>query len=208
MNDIDLKHILLEELDYTEASGLKSFDLWPNNRPIPHIENIYFIQDVPIAYFSRLSDTNPDTLIELYRQVWSQSKIPLLYVIFPQEIRIYNGYAEPAKVVGDLNDDEDRLLKNLQQLLTIETAREAIRNELSDFRRLNLETGAFWSTAVGQRIKRDHRADQRLLEAMNQVRLRLLFNSTPNNLSPEQAYALLGRSIFIRYLEDQGCSDI
>ncbi|HYT36905.1 MAG TPA: N-6 DNA methylase [Ktedonobacteraceae bacterium] len=200
MSNIDLKEILLEELDYTEVSGLKSTDLWPNGRPIPFVESAYFVQDVPVAYFSQLSDADPDRLWELYRCVWSQSKVPLLYVILPQEIRIYNGYAQPAKSPEELSGS-DRLLQNLQQLVSVETARQEIRSKLSDYRRLYLETGAFWSTFDGQRIKRENRADQQLLDAMDQVRRHLLKDET---LSDSVAYALLGRSIFIRYLEDRG----
>src|SRR6266516_4469592 len=200
MSNFDLKEILLEELDYTEASGLKSTNLWHNDRPIRHIESAYFVQDVPVVYFSQLSDTNPDRLWELYRSVWSQSKVPLLYVILPQEIRIYNGYAQPAKTPEELSGS-DRLLQNLQQLVSVETARQEIRSKLSGYRRLYLETGAFWSTTDGQRIKRENRADQQLLGAMDQVRRHLLMDET---LSDSVAYALLGRSIFIRYLEDRG----
>src|SRR2546429_6346765 len=135
MSNFDLKEILLEELDYTEASGLKSTNLWHNDRPIRHIESAYFVQDVPVVYFSQLSDTNPDRLWELYRSVWSQSKVPLLYVILPQEIRIYNGYAQPAKTPEELSGS-DRLLQNLQQLVSVETARQEIRSKLSGYRRL------------------------------------------------------------------------
>src|SRR6266699_4972389 len=187
MSNIDLKEILLEELDYTEVSGLKSTDLWPNGRPIPFVESAYFVQDVPVAYFSQLSDADPDRLWELYRCVWSQSKVPLLYVILPQEIRIYNGYAKPAKSPEELSGS-DRLLQNLQQLVSVETARQEIRSKLSDYRRLYLETGAFWSTFDGQRIKRENRADQQLLDAMDQVRRHLLKDET---ISDSVAYALL-----------------
>lgn len=200
MSNVDLKEILLEELDYAEVSGFKSTDLWPNGRAIPFVESAFFVQDVPVAYFSQLSEANPDRLWELYRSVWSQSKVPLLYVILPQEIRIYNGYAQPAKSPEELSGS-DRLLQNLQQLVSVETARQEIRSKLSGYRRLYLETGAFWSTSDGQRIKRENRADQRLLGAMDQVRRHLLKDET---LSDSVAYALLGRSIFIRYLEDRG----
>ena len=200
MSNVDLKEILLEELDYSEAPGLKSTDLWPNGRPIPSIESAYFVKDVPVAYFSQLSDANSEHLWELYRSVWNQSKVPLLYVILPQEIRIYNVYADPAETPQELNHG-DRLLQHLQQLINVETTRQEIRSKLDQYRRLYLETGSFWSTPDGQRIKRKHRADQRLLSAMDQVRRHLLKDK---DLSEDLAYALLGRSIFIRYLEDRG----
>ena len=79
-------------------------------------------------------------------------------------------------------------------LVDVEAARQQIRYQLNGYKRLSLETGAFWSTLDGQRIKRENRADKRLLRSMDQVRRRL------SDLPNDQAYALLGRSIFVRYL--------
>ncbi len=201
MNTIDLQNTLLEELEYVNAPGFRSSVSWPNGRPIDGITSVYFIQDVPVAYFSQLEEFDATQLLELYRSVWSQGKVPLLYVVLPQEIRVYNSYAEPPDPEnGDELDKGDRLLQHLQQLVDIETTRQAIYNKLSDYRRLYLDTGAFWNTPDGQRVKKEHRADQRLLKAMDQVRRKLL----NEHLSPDVAYALLGRLIFIRYLEDRG----
>ena len=203
MSNFDLKAVLLEELDYADTPGLNTTHLWPNGRPIRYVENAYFIQDVPVVYFSQLNDADPHRIWELYRSVWSQSKVPLLYVILPQEIRIYNGYAEPAQTAEEL-DAGDRLLSRLEKLVSAEAARQEIRSKLNGYRRIYLETGAFWNTADGQRIHREKRADQRLLDAMGQVRRHLL---TDGKLPEDIAYALLGRSIFIRYLQDRGILD-
>jgi hypothetical protein len=200
MNENDLKSILLQELDYAESPGFEASAFRTSRRSIPGIDNIYFIQGAPVVYFSQLGKADLSSIWKLYRQVWSQSKVPILYIILPEEIRIYNGYAEPPETAEELNS-EDRLLQNLQKLIDIETARREIRNRLyGQYNRLYLETGAFWSTPDGLRIKRESRADQRLLGSMNQVRLRLM----QQGLSPHLAYALIGRSIFIRYLEDRG----
>src|SRR5216683_1660526 len=197
MTAVNLKEILFEELDYTEGSGLEDATSL-KGRPIPYVEQVYFIRDIPVAYFSQLRDYSPEELWTLHRQVWSQSRVPLLYVILPTEIRVYNSYAEPPQTPAGL-DVGDRLLHHLRQLVDEETARQEIRYRLVDsYKRLSLETGAFWSTPDGQRIKRESRADRRLLRAMDQVRRRL------SDLPSDQAYALLGRSIFIRYLEERG----
>jgi hypothetical protein len=146
-----------------------------------------------------LGDADPERLWNLHRRVWNQSKVPLLYVVLPQEIRVYNGYAEPTETAKEFRG-RDRLLQHLQQLTDAESARQAIRLQLGNYDRLHIDTGAFWTTPDGQRISRESRADQRLLRGMDQVRRHLLEQKLPNDL----AYALLGRSIFIRYLEDRG----
>lgn len=206
MNTIDLQNALLEELDFVDTPSFQPVVSWPNDRPIPHISGAYFIQGNPVVYFSQLEEVNTTVLSQLYRSVWSQGKAPILYVISRQDIWVFNGYdGPPPKDNPDeiLHNDEvhqDRLLHHLQSLYDIETTRQEIASTLSNFRRILLDTGAFWQTDDGQRIDREKRADQRLLKAMGELRKKLL----ESNLPSEVAYALLGRSIFIRYLEDRG----
>lgn len=198
--DNDLKSVLIQELDYITSPGFRTSLEHTGRRSIPGIDNIYFINDTPLIYFSQFNNNDPNSIWKLYRQVWSQGKVPILCVILPEEIRIYNSYAEPSQTPEELNT-ENRLLQNLSLLVDIATARKKIRDQLyGQYNRFNLETGAFWNTPDGKRIKRENRADQRLLKAMNQVRIRLM----GENLSSHLAYALIGRSIFIRYLEDRG----
>ncbi|MCI0692778.1 SAM-dependent methyltransferase [candidate division KSB1 bacterium] len=198
MSRLELTQILVEELGYAESPGFLQRIPWQNRRPIPDVDSAYFVQKIPVAYFSRLGDADPERLWNLHRRVWNQSKVPLLYVVLPQEIRVYNGYAEPAKTATEFVSG-DRLLQHLQQLTDLESARQAIHRQLGNYDRLHIDTGAFWTTADGQRISRESRADQRLLKGMDQVRRHLLEQNLPNDLG----YALLGRSIFIRYLEDR-----
>src|SRR5947209_3552381 len=206
MNTIDLQNTLLEELDFVDAPDFRPVVSWPNDRPIPHISGAYFIQGNPVVYFSQLEEVDTAALAQLYRSVWSQGKAPLLYVISRQDILVFNGYdGPPSRDNPDeiLSNDEahrHRLLHYLQSLYNIETARQEIADKLKYYRRILLDTGAFWQTEDGQHIDREKRADQRLLASMYQLRRRLL----AMNLSSEVAYALLGRSIFIRYLEDRG----
>ncbi len=207
MNSINLRDILLEELDYAVVSGFHSSVSWSNDRPIPDVSSAYFIQGVPIIYFCQLEEVDPTRIWELYRKVWSQSKVPLLYVITPQDVRIYNGYMKPPEKPEELElhsssvTKGNRLLCHLQQLYDSEKARQEISSRLNGYKRLYLDTGTFWNTPDGQLIKRENRADQRLLNAMDQVRRHLLKDKA---LSDSLAYGLLGRSIFIRYLEDRG----
>ncbi|HVB22929.1 MAG TPA: N-6 DNA methylase [Ktedonobacteraceae bacterium] len=206
MNTIDLQNMLLEELDFGDAPGFQPEVSWPNDRPIPHISSAYFIQGNPVVYFSQLEEVNTATLAQLYRSVWSQGKAPLLYVISRQDILVFNGYEgppprdNPDEILSNDEAHQHRLLHHLQSLYDIETARQEIANNLRDYRRILLDTGAFWQTEDGKQINREKRADQRLLDAMGDLRKKLLESNLPSDV----AYALLGRSIFIRYLEDRG----
>jgi type I restriction-modification system DNA methylase subunit len=138
--------------------------------------------------------------------VWSQSQVPLLFVTLPHEIRIYNTYHPPTIQLDEVFDEKPRLLKKLEGLTDELTARQKINTQLLEnnhYQRIYLETGAFWNTTDGRQIKYKTRADHKLLAGMEHMR-RLL---TQSGLSNQQAYALLGRSIFIRYLEDRGVLD-
>jgi methylase of polypeptide subunit release factors len=198
MTSYDLSEVLLDELGYADSPAFVRSVTWSNRRPIPGVDSAYFVQNVPVAYFSRLSDADPDRLRQLHQDVWNHSKAPLLYVVLPQEIHIYNGYAQPAETAEEFARG-DSLLRHLEQLTDVETARQTIRAQLAWYDRLHLDTGAFWTTPDARRIRRESRADQQLLHAMDQVRRRLLNEGLANDL----AYILLGRSILIRYLEDR-----
>ena len=207
MTSYDLTELLFQELGYWQSPGFSHAaqnasvdEMWRDIRPVPHIDGIYRIQETPVVYFGHLDDADPVLRKNLHRRVWNQSKVPLLYVVLPQEIRVYNSYSVPAETVDEF-DKEGRLLQCLDQLTDIETARQKIRQELvaRQYDRLNLDIGAFWSTDDGRLINRQDRADQRLLRDMEQLRRGLRRKGLPNDV----AYAVLGRSILIRYLEDR-----
>src|SRR3712207_5100588 len=103
MVDFDIKNILLEELGYAGSSTLLPYNPQGIRHPISNVENVYLVRGVPVAYFSRLADTDPARIRELHHSVWNESKAPLLFVVFPTEIRVYNGYAPPPHVTESLD---------------------------------------------------------------------------------------------------------
>jgi hypothetical protein len=206
MDAHELEQILQNELGYTEGQSMRRGDdiPWSNGPAIPDINATLFIQEHPICYFSHFSELQPDRIRQLHRNVWSQSKAPLLFVTLPHEIRIYNGY-EPTPKPNERFDASPRLLRHLTKLTDHLKAQQEIRKQLAEqnhYERIYLETSEFWTTVDGQKIKYKRRADYQLIESMKQMR-RLLVDEN-GKLSNQIAYTLLGRSIFIRYLEDRG----
>lgn len=204
MNTSELEQILFAELGYAGKPGLVTDPntLWANGRPIPDIDTALFLNHTPLAYFSRFSELDPDKIQQLHKNVWSQSKVPLLFVTLPHEIRVYNGYASPP-LPGEVMDEPIRLLQQLTELSDYLKAQQQIHQllvEYNQYERVYLETGAFWDTSDGRKIASQPRADKQLVEGMGQMR-RLL---TQKGLTNAVAYTLLGRSVFIRYLEDRG----
>ena len=193
----NLKQTLLTELGYINRPGLMTPTQAATRRPIPGIENVYVVNNIQVAYFSQML-ADETAIWELYERVWNESKVPLLYVFLPHGIRVYNGYAEPAKSPADL-DDPARLLRHFSNLIDLEDARQQITTQLDGYRPIHLDTGAFWTSLDGQKIQREHRADHRLLRELAKLRRDLL----DLDLDQDVAYTLIGRTIFICYLEDR-----
>jgi hypothetical protein len=165
-------------------------------RLIKNIDALYFSGDVPIAYFKLLSDFDEKEIIELHRRVWNQSRIPFLYVVTPGELRIYNCFEEPANPEIEKLDAQERLIKHFDLAA-------GILEELKKFSKSQIDSGAFWKSEEGQRFRSDRRADQRLLENLRITREKL----HDQGLEYSVIHNLLGRSIFILYLEDRGAID-
>jgi hypothetical protein len=165
-------------------------------RLIKDIDAMYFSGDVPIAYFKLLSNFDETKIIELHRRVWNQSRIPFLYVITPGELRIYNCFEEPANPEIDELDTQERLIERFN-LAT------GILEGLKKFSKSQIDSGAFWKSEEGQRFRSDRRVDQRLLENLRITRDKL----HNQGLKYSVIHNLIGRSIFILYMEDRGAID-
>ena len=122
-----------------------------------------------------------------HRDVWNLGIAPLLWVVSPQSIRIYNAYQRP---VG-MDDAKEHLLQTVQ-FVDEELAR------LDDYAgHLAMTSGRFWSSE--RRVRRDGRVDLQLLRDLQNVEQELCVAGLPTDV----AQGLLGRSIFVRYLADR-----
>ena len=154
---------------------------------------IFELGEVPCIYFKYLSDAvpTPEQLTEWRRLAWCNGLAPMLWVVTPTSISIYNAFAKPVS-----NDDDE----HKRHLLTsFENVAQGLR-ELNDLAgRLQLETGRFWNTATAKRIDRSQRVDESLLRDLSRAEQDLVAKELPI----DAAHSLLGRSIFIAYLQDR-----
>jgi len=140
------------------------------------------------VYFKFEQNPPTDNVVSQWRrEVWNEGFAPLLWVISPRYIDIYNGFGSPVKE----GDAQKHLIKRFE---TIETALHRL-DELAG--RLALETGQFWAqvptvdrkTSVGQRLLSDLAFLERDLVA--------------GKLDRSAAQTLIGRVIFAQYLIDR-----
>ena len=149
-----------------------------------------------LSTFKEFADVDEDYLSDLHRSLWNHNRAPLLIAVLPQEVRVYNCFAPPLRDSGQLMSENGALLKQAVQQVTDVLE---LRRQLSEYRRREIVSGRFVQAQQGG-FNRENRVDKRLLQNLSEVRSLLI----ADGLSKSVANSLLGRSIFVRYLEDRG----
>ena len=138
-------------------------------------------------YFKFVAEPDAAPAAAWQQEVWNQGFCPLLWLVSPQRIDLYNGFGRPGPPADAARNRLDTF-----RLVDEELAR---LDRLAG--RLAMETGQFWrqrpdvnrASAVDGQLLRDLAALKRGLEAAG--------------LAPASAQALIGRSIFTQYLIDR-----
>lgn len=151
---------------------------------------------IPLIYFRRLEEPDPLKIAELHKLAWNMGQAPLLFVVLPGEVRIYTSYESPKIKKGTNHLDDTAGLIDIIKFVGIA---EHWRQELSKYNREELLTGRFWECNK-ERFKPGARVERTLLANLAEIRQRLINN---NNLSAQLVHRLLGRTIFIKYLQDR-----
>jgi hypothetical protein len=181
---------LVQSESEVRASPVKRQLFLEASRLIKGIDALSFSGDTPVVYFRLLSDFDEDEVKRLHRLIWNQNRVPLLYVVTPAELRIYNCFEEPVKPDENI---EARIIEKFDM---------AVQNldDFNAFAKVQIDSGAFWKSRIGQCFRSELRVDYRLLEELRMARSML----RERGLSYKVIHDLLGRSIFTLYLEDRG----
>lgn len=139
-------------------------------------------------YFKSEPEVPSDEEIARWRRViWNQGFAPLLWVVSPRRIDLYNGFAQPLKT-GDASTHRLGTFQKIEKEL----------DELNAFAgRLAMETGRFWQQAVS--VDRSASVDRKLLSDLSALEGDLV----KMGLDHSGAQGLIGRSIFTQYLIDR-----
>lgn len=193
-----------------EDGGARLRAILSDNRVGLQADAVFSAQSVPTAIFKDAGDEAPSErqIAQWHEAAWNVGVAPLLWIITPTDIRLYDCYASPAK-------------KNPQQIATEPLdvfslqAEDRLQSLDAMCGRYATETGAFWSSAIGKRIDRRHRVDRQLLDEISALEDLLTAlppaNGVPHPDEKEEAQAsrdfaqrLIGRCIFTSYLVDRG----
>lgn len=142
-----------------------------------------------LTVYFKFEETPPadDLVSQWRREVWNEGFAPLLWVISPQRIDLYNGFGTPVKE----GDAQKHLIGRFE---TIEASLHRL-DELAG--RLAIETGQFWAQVPT--VDRKTSVDQKLLSDLAFLERDLV----AGNLARGAAQALIGRVIFTQYLIDR-----
>lgn len=158
--------------------------IWTDLRQKCGVDAAFFKGAVPIVAFST-ADSRNDAL-STQRRLWNYGRVPVLIAATASEV-----FALSCHSAGS-NDPDAAFLASAgenQDLLQV----------LADFTRFSIESGRLSERKYTQ-LDKKNRVDQALLRNLQQLRVMLIRAGVPeSDIEP-----LLGRSIFIRYLEDRG----
>lgn len=171
-----------------------------------HADAAFFDQKRPVSIFKDAGADPPSDqeVREWHEMAWNVGVAPLLWVITPTEVRLYDCYKSP--VVADPQQSTPT-----QALGTFALDQVRPQSQLDKAcGRLATESGAFWAGPVGRRIDRRHRVDRELLGEIDALEKRLIEVShsengqQPSGRAVDFAQRLIGRCIFTWYLLDRG----
>lgn len=220
MNEL-IKRIL-KELNIDNKTGLASDDnkedlstyqrlFYTQAKDKIGIDAVYFLRDeegiakIPLIYFSMMNAYDATASARLHCLSWNMGEAPLLFVVTPTELKIYNNYETPRNIDGTL-DPEAGLIDTISLITDLETQRQQLR----PYNRSLLESGEYWRRSKN-RFDINNRIDITLMNNLKIMRRRLI-NMVNSRISKDETRAidvvsivhgLLSRSILIKYLEER-----
>lgn len=150
------------------------------------IQKVYFVENNPFILFIESNSINSNTIIELYNKSWNMMRPKLLYVLVSGELTLYSLNEEPVKNEIEL---EQRALRQLAAISEIQT-------KLKEYSRESID-----SYTYEKNISNYRGAEARFIDDLIYVRDTLVAKGL--NKKSKYVHSLIGRSIFIRYLEDR-----
>ncbi|MHB8457860.1 MAG: hypothetical protein ACYDBS_09275, partial [Acidimicrobiales bacterium] len=169
----------------TAEIGARDF-VWRDLRDKCGVDAAYFRGAVPLVAFVEAQSASE--VGAAHRRLWNFGRVPVLIANTPDEVVAMSCVVAPMS-----NSDA------VNPVLRSARPGQSVQSVLREFTRFNVENGKV-AASHPEHFDRRQRVDYRLLENLRRLRSRLL----KSDLTPADVERLLGRSIFIRYMEDRG----
>ncbi len=167
---------------------------------------VFSAQNAPTVIFKDAGTSPPseDDIRVWHEAAWNIAAAPLLWIVTPTDVRLYDCFASPPRSTSEVNNATAPLDRYFID------SEERLRALDASCGRLATETGAFWSSDIGKRIDRRHRVDRELLAEISALERRLtdlapsIATPRSRSLARDLAQRFIGRCIFTWYLIDRG----
>lgn len=172
---------------------------WLSTASEAHAERVLFVDGNPVVVFAKHEGDDPGTLRRLINRIWCMARPRLLFLATPGELRVFDLAVGPIDIA-----DESCFLHN-DRVLELAQGVRAVQRQLRAYNREQVESGKLFEER--RFAKARNRADEALLRDLRTLRTGLMdvpSDSSESVFTLKHAHALIGRSIFIRYLEDRG----
>ena len=159
-------------------------------------ESVFFVDRDPVVVFARSDDVSGDILRKLYEQIWCMSRPELLFLASPGQLVIYDLTKPPPKPNESL-DASERLIAVARSVIEVQSKLAAYHRERIETREV-FGDNRFRNSA--------NRADRALIRDLKTVRKQLAKVLVPRGQKRpalRHLHSLIGRAIFVRYLEDR-----
>ena len=161
-------------------------------------DKLFFVDNNPVAVFAQCGISEIEKA-RAFNNVWCLGRPRLLFLASIGEILVLDLAEKPIYLPNKSNSDNNinSKLKTLARVTSV----GKIAQELQTFHRDCLESGRVFGDSMFGDI--ENRADKALIRDLKTVRSELIVAGLSNH-KLQFAHSLIGRSIFIRYLEDRG----
>ena len=188
-----------------DVAGVKLRNVLADDRVGLRADAVFSAQGTPTSIFKDAGNQPPDEadIRSWHEAAWNVGVAPLLWIITPTDVRLYDCYASPLDGSADAASPPTLgryVLASAERLRALDAA----------CGRLATETGAFWSSTIGAKINRRHRVDRELLAEISALEQHLVDLSADDGdphartRARDLAQRFIGRCIFTWYLLDRG----
>lgn len=160
------------------------------NRHKLGITDVFEINGSPCVYFKSLaSEPTAEEIDRWHRTAWNHGLGRMLWIVTPTTVRVLNSFRAPASTdVAARRHPSELLATATDDLAALRT---------SELDRISLESGQFWDTRIGKRIKKTDRIDTQLAYDLETAAKILV----ERKCRPLAAHRLMLRTLFTAYLE-------
>lgn len=159
-------------------------------------ESIFFVGRDPVVVFAKLDESTSDALRTLYGRIWCMCRPQLLFLASPGQLTVFDLTKPPPK--------PNESLAGRDRSIQTATSIAEVQSKLNAYHRERIESGVVFGD---ERFRNSvNRADRALIRDLKVVRQQLAAVPVSRRAKrPElrHLHSLIGRAIFIRYLEDR-----